>query len=457
MYLYTGGCDVNNRLGIAPTTKNNGGGYCVDSATRVPFDLESVQCVSGGSEHSVIIKLGSVYAVGDSDCFGVYNKHIKNYKEFSKFKIINEQISWAACGSSFTLYLTESGNVILCHISLRGSQIHVNLAKKAVSVFAGCFYGGIIDEEGAIHILDKKDPSKLPQRFYLGMPAIDLVCCFSFTCALALDGRVFLKDTTEFAEVQELKGIKIEKLSGFNDTCAALTSDGRVFIYGDNYSGQCGDGKSSNCFQPFAQVILNEEIKDVACSRHTIFLTKSNKIFGCGSNDSYQLLKKTEEEKVLSPIHVATIEADQVIVGDSYTFILSGTGKLENPAKVFFLGMKKHTNNDIINKMPGVPLEEPKKQVYDLNEKIDSLIEMNKSQTKIISKLMEMCQNLQQQSELSKREINKMHELHQREIHEMKEEIRRQEQKTNDLKNLNEEMNKKLDLVVQYINDQDIY
>lgn len=81
---------------------------------------------------------------------------------------------------------------------------------------------------------------------------------------------------------------------------------------------------------------MNEMIKDVSCSKHTLFLTRSNKIYGCGMNNYCQLFKNAENDRYSSPIHIKTMEADQVVACGWNTFILSRTGKLENPAKKIF-------------------------------------------------------------------------------------------------------------------------
>lgn len=445
MFLSAGGNNVNKQLGI----QNQGYSSYIDAATRVPFDIEGIQSISGGAFHSVVVKNSRVFAAGNDTDFKIGSLNSQIYTTFTEINISDEPISWAACGDGFTLYLTVNGIVILCHKCAKGERIQVSLPKKAVSVFAGSSYGGIIDEKGAFYILEKDAPHKIPRRFSFKSPAVDIACCLSFTCVLTSDGCVYANNALNnnsfnFVEVPSLKGKKVEKLSGYYNTCAVLTSNGNVFICGENYFGQLGNGTEKDNFSTFTKIRLNEVVKDVGCSDHTIVLTKSNKIFGCGFNKFNQLLKKTSEENVRSPILVASIVADQVIVGYNHTFILSGTGKLENPAIKKFKAKIQDAEKPLsTNKIK----EKPFNRIEEQNEKIDSLIAICQAQSQSINKLTETYLILQQQNEMIKQEMRENQRKQEQRIQELHDE----------LKALKGEMNEKLDPVVKYISDQDYF
>lgn len=395
MNMYAAGIDHCHQLGIEPTATFS----CYDASsnfmnaifnndwnnikyvgvlTRVPIDLEGIQCVSSGLNYSVIIKVGKVFIAGE------YSKN--QFKTFTEVKIDGEPIFWAACGGCFTLYLTESGKALVIHDL--GGVIDVKLARKAVSVFAGNNFGGIIDEEGAINIIDSGDLKKPPQRFSLDAPAVDLVCCNKFICALTSDGRVLLNYKFEtgpqrFVEVQSLEGVKIIKLSGFTNTCAALSSAGRVFMYGNNSYGQLGNGTKIENYESFTEVHFDEEIKDVSCSYHTLFLTKSNMIYGCGYNKFNQLLKKTEDGLVLSPTYITTIEADQVIARGYHSFVISGTGKFVNQLKNETMSLHLRIS-DLRSRVA-----EQSELIAQLNEKCNEFQQHEESKTKLIEKMKE--------------------------------------------------------------------
>lgn len=466
MFLSASGLDDSNQLGIDPSSVRNP--YesmntrscsisdvikvCVNTLTRIPFNINGIQCISGGSHHSVIIKDNRVFAAGNDQNFSIGSDFVQKYEYFTEIEIIDEPISWAACGNNFTLYLTVSGKAILCHAKAQEKRIIVKHDKKAVSVFAGSSYGGIIDEEGAILILDKENPHILAQICFLGVPAIDLVCCENFICALTVDGRFYAKNysSNEFVEVLSLSDMKLKKLSGYNDTAAALTSDGLVYMYGKNDRGQLGDGTTKDNYSDFTMLQVSEPIKDISCSDHTILITESNKVLGFGNNEFYQLLAFTNESRVLFPTQISEIKADHVITCGNHTFVLSGTGPIENPAKVFFM---KYNNHTIINELPEVKngkendtndaifpvIEEQKRQNDQLNEKIESLLAICQTQSQSINQLMGICCNLQHQNEVNKREILI------------------QSRKIQELQNQNNAMNSKLDKIAKYIDEQDFY
>lgn len=262
----------------------------------------------------------------------------------------------------------------------------------------------------------------------------------------------------DLGEVSSLKGVKVEKLSGYYDACAALTSDGRVFMYGSNECGQFGDGTTLEANDSFTEVKLNEEIKDVSCSFHTLFLTKSNKILGCGLNDKCQLFMKTNETNVLSPILITTMEADHVITGNSHSFIVSGTGKLDNPAKEFFAGKKTNMETSqpkeesfMSTKKPDIRKENPTIQPLNQSEKIDSILQICRDQSQSISQLTDLCRSLQQQNESSKKEIKEIRETQEREMNKIRNELRMQTSKNDELKAQIEEISSKIDNVIKHI------
>lgn len=384
----------------------------------------------------------------DTTIFGLEAADIKY------IKISFDPISWATCGRCFTLYLTSRGKVIICHDRVQGERILVKIEKKAVSVFAGCDYGGIIDEDGTIHILDAIDPRKLLKSFSLESPATDLECCSGFICALTSDSCVFADGelsgySEDLGEVSSLKGVKVEKLSGYYDACAALTSDGRVFMYRSNECGQFGDGTTLETHDSFTEVELNEEIKDVSCSFHTLFLTKSNKILGCGLNDKCQLFMKTNETNVFSSILITTMEADHVITGNSHSFI---------SAKKFFAGKKTNMETSqpkeesfMSIKKPDIRKENPTSQPLNQSEKIDSILQICRDQSQSISQLTDLCRSLQQQNESSKKEIKEIRETHEKEINKIRNELRMQTSKNDELKAQIEEISSKIDNVIKYI------
>lgn len=382
MSIHASGLDNLFQLGIKSTIKKSS--YeCVDTFSLVPFDVCDIDCISSGAYQTVIIKRKKVYATGDDKNFIIGSDNRKIYEDFTEINICNEDITWAACGLEFTLYLTVCGSVILCHSRARCERIRVPLSRKAVSVFAGQKYGAIVDEDGFFYILDEYNPHKEPIKYSLGLPVVDIACCFGFIAVLLSNGRVFgngklNNNSNEFAVVPSLEGVNIMKISGYAESCAVLSSDGRVYVYGKNDHGQLCDGTVNNDYSGFKEVSLlgRKEIKDVSISHHILFLTQENEVYGCGYNYYSQLFQKTIDCNITKPVYLTSLECDKVCAFQCHSFILSGCGKLENPAKLFF-SSQINPNKDDRNV---------------LLEKFHALVKICQSQSDSINELKNLCE-----------------------------------------------------------------
>lgn len=123
------------------------------------------------------------------------------------------------------------------------------------------------------------------------------------------------------------EGKTVVHMSWYCDMCVALTHDGLVFVYGDYFYGQFGNGTTEDNYPSFTLIDIDERAKDVSCSLHTLILTYSNKLYGFGNNDCFRLFKKKERFSMF----IDTVDAAKV-----------NTLLLENPAKMFFLNPKSY-------------------------------------------------------------------------------------------------------------------
>lgn len=132
MILFAGGRDRYYQLGMGPTILDDKGFGIVETATRVPFDLDDVCCISGGLVQAVIIKGGDTFVAGSDNEFRIGGDERRTYERFTHIKIYKEPISWAACGCWFTICLTITGKVILCHTNKKPERILISIAKNAI-------------------------------------------------------------------------------------------------------------------------------------------------------------------------------------------------------------------------------------------------------------------------------------------------------------------------------------
>lgn len=346
MSLYTAGYNGSYELGIIPGTEALDKNTIIKSPTKSFFDVSIIRCISSGWQHTVIVtKLWRLYVTGDDTDFKIGTKNRKIYKNFTEVSIFPEKIAWAACGTDYTLYLTEYERIFLCHNKSPDVPIQINTKRKPIAVFGGKFYGSIVDEVGSFYLLDKENPHKLSNRYMLNSPVVEMCCCSDFVLVLTASGDVFgngklNNDEQSFALVKSLSNLSITKISGYAYSALALDEDGFVYSYGSNQYGQLGNGTKNNSFTDFQMIEAFEDIKivDIACSYHSLFLDNSGQIYGCGNNLYAQLVKPLDRTKILLPEKLelnSTISS--MCVGNSSSFFFNGAAHLENPAKLYFL------------------------------------------------------------------------------------------------------------------------
>lgn len=71
----------------------------------------------------------------------------------------------------------------------------------------------------------------------------------------------------------------------------AISAEGQAYSWGRNRHGQLGLGDMTSRMQPHPITIpANHPVAQAACGRrHTILMTRSGALYGCGSNSEYQL------------------------------------------------------------------------------------------------------------------------------------------------------------------------
>lgn len=85
-------------------------------------------------------------------------------------------------------------------------------------------------------------------------------------------------------------------------TCAAITKDGALYMWGSNYSGQIGDGTKEDKLKP-VKIMDNVEKVTMSSYRTTAAITKNGDLYMWGNNQEGQIGDGTAEDKVL-PIRI---------------------------------------------------------------------------------------------------------------------------------------------------------
>lgn len=345
--MFVAGNNNDNKLGIQSDAVNDGKQThykYVSQLKPVPdVNVFDIRCVAPGWNHTVIVmRNGDIYAAGKHDVIkGIESDEA--YISFTKFIICSEEILWATAGEEYTLYLATSGRTILCYKKLVGEKMEIQLPKRAISVFGGRFSCGIIDEDGCAYFIDCKDPYKPIQRHEFPAPAIELVCCERFKIVLLSNFTVYgngkLNNKNEsFTLIDSLASYKIINISGYSVSCLALSENGLVFAFGENYYGQIGNGTTTNVSK-FDQLMIprDELIKDISCSGHTLLLSRDGELFGCGRNNWYQLFPRREEE-IITKIERIYVQQrfTRIFARSGCSIAISGANLPDNPARIVF-------------------------------------------------------------------------------------------------------------------------
>ncbi|XP_052465534.1 X-linked retinitis pigmentosa GTPase regulator isoform X2 [Carassius gibelio] len=118
----------------------------------------------------------------------------------------------------------------------------------------------------------------------------------------------------------------VKMLSAGSNTSAALTQDGRLFMWGDNSEGQIGLGKESNSLNP-REVSVGKRVSWVSCGYyHSAFVTVDGALYTFGEKDSGKLGLSTEKlasHKVPQQVTGISDKVVQVSCGGGHTVALT--------------------------------------------------------------------------------------------------------------------------------------
>uniref|UniRef100_A0A7N9DEP2 X-linked retinitis pigmentosa GTPase regulator n=1 Tax=Macaca fascicularis TaxID=9541 RepID=A0A7N9DEP2_MACFA len=154
------------------------------------------------------------------------------------------------------------------------------------------------------------------------------------------EGQLGLGDTEERNTFRVISFFtsehKIKQLSAGSNTSAALTEDGRLFMWGDNSEGQIGLKNVTNVCVPH-QVTIGKPVSWISCGYyHSAFVTTDGELYVFGEPENgklglpNQLLSNHRTPQLVSEIPEKVI---QVACGGEHTVVLT-----ENAVYTFGLG-----------------------------------------------------------------------------------------------------------------------
>jgi alpha-tubulin suppressor-like RCC1 family protein len=111
-------------------------------------------------------------------------------------------------------------------------------------------------------------------------------------------------DAQQATAVTALSGHSISAISAGPNHSLALRSDGTVYAWGANESGQLGDGKTVNLKVPTPIAALSNIVALAAGAKHSLALSNDGTVWAWGANASGQLGDKTATARLV-PVQVA--------------------------------------------------------------------------------------------------------------------------------------------------------
>jgi alpha-tubulin suppressor-like RCC1 family protein len=139
----------------------------------------------------------------------------------------------------------------------------------------------------------------------------------------------------EPTRIATLKGISIAKVCGGSATsmCMVIATDGRVFTWGRNETGQLGLGDVDNRSAPTeVKALAGIKVVDGACGKsHTVVVTADGNAYAWGSNKHGQLgvgsiarTKPKEDDNRLAPVQCSVSACTAVSCGAEFTMWICG-------------------------------------------------------------------------------------------------------------------------------------
>ncbi|TRY88169.1 hypothetical protein DNTS_026874, partial [Danionella cerebrum] len=231
----------------------------------------------------------------------------------SRLWLKNDTPAQISCGQSHSAFVTEDGRLFV--------------------------FGN--NDNGQLGIRNKGPVTKpVCVRALKGITAQFVACGTDHTLLSTLHGDIFasggnsagqlglghLNDSNSFQRLRPFcNNAPIKLLSAGDHTSAALTADGRLFLWGDNSVGQLGFGSNTHALLP-KEMKLGQTIHWVSCgSRHSALVTDSGDVFTFGDTANGRLgLSAPQLTNHSQPQRIESLhQVLQVACGGKHTLALT--------------------------------------------------------------------------------------------------------------------------------------
>lgn len=300
-----------------------------------------------GETHGFHFEDDTLVLSGSNNFGQLGSDQIDELTNSTKFFMSKDQISKVSCGAYFTLILTKEGIVYGFGNNLLGqlgcssqrrwvTPILFKTNEPIVDIKCGSSHSVLLGASGKVYACGYNTSGQLgmsnTENYFeltplhsIEKPVTNIQCggyhTIIFTnsgvsvCGDNVYGQLGLGDKIDRSVPTLLPHKNIIRASAGSNHTVYFTKD-EVFVCGLNDSGQLGLGDNLNRCRLQKLAIPGETIVDAHCgSSHTLILTASGKVFGCGSN-TYGQLGLPNNKKYISPTELTMtgLKFDEKIV-----------------------------------------------------------------------------------------------------------------------------------------------
>ena len=350
-HLYIFGVDMYGILGLGNVTFQ-----AHPTKVMVPDDIFQISC---GYRHSAVVTAdGHIYMFGYNNNYqlGLGDTGNRNIP----IPILGfSNVVQVSCGYEFTAFITDNGQLYTFGDNYYGevgsdqgrdltrpSLFNQLIDKKIVQVSCGYGHMGILTDQGEAYVWGKGDYGQLGQgRRHIKSTSVpvlvninqrikQLVCGYDFTAVLTEEGDVYMSGLGRYGRTG-VEGIiyiyspeKVRDLPSINqislghDHSLFLTTTGEVYGCGDNSSYQLGV-VGNKIYHP-VKIDYLPPIKQVAAgATHSVFLTTRGDVYVCGINERGILGLDSQETHISVPQQIPQIsKVRQISAGFFYTGLI---------------------------------------------------------------------------------------------------------------------------------------
>eukprot|EP00298_Acanthocystis_sp_HF-20_P008628 c17795_g2_i2.p1 GENE.c17795_g2_i2~~c17795_g2_i2.p1 ORF type:complete len:408 (+),score=140.18 c17795_g2_i2:19-1242(+) len=285
-----------------------------------------VSQISCGFSHSVFLANKEILLSCGKGAFGRLG-HGNDFDYFAPTQItslVNTKIKKIFSGSLMSGFISENGELYVCGNGSWGTLGHGEFGycyvptlitkfqnssstEKVVDASAGGLHMLVLTEKGRVYGCGRGDNFRLAS--------------FDFSSRNTLVHIPYLDN----------KNIKSVYCTGFGS--AALSHDGKVYVWGGNQNGELGLGHKEDQPVPHQIDSLNDEfITNISCGgMHMLLLSKSGKVFVQGSDEWGQLGLGNTTKKIISiPTQLNVIKDNlevcfrMISCGGCHSIVVSG-------------------------------------------------------------------------------------------------------------------------------------